>query len=262
MSTKIGVGIITCDRPNFLKKLVKSLSDADIDNLHIINDGVQQIDGGKLKVHNNIPGKQGVGKTKNQALRYLKNYDYIFIIEDDIVIKDKDVFKKYIEASKISGIQHFNFAFHGFDNYLPDGKPAVRLKVDYSPEISISLYPNLYGAFSMYTKQCIEKVGLMDEHYYNAMEHVDHTNQIIKANMHPPFRWFADISDSNKYIEEIDTGHAKSEIRRDQNWITNFQNACNYFAQKNGFDVRDPYAITATRDETIKSLKQIKNENN
>lgn len=258
MSTKIGIGIITCDRPDYLKKLIKSLDGIYTNNIVIINDGVKQIDGGKILVHNNTPSKQGVGKTKNQALKLLKDNDYIFLLEDDIIIKDKIVFEKYINASKLSGIQHFNFAFHGVDNYKPDGTPAIRLKIDYSPNVSICLYPNVYGAFSMYTKKCIEVVGLMDEFYYNAMEHVDHTAAIIKAGMHPPFRWFADIADSNKYIEEIDKGHSGSEIRKDQKWIENFHKAADHFAKKFDFDVRNPHAITSTKEETMIYLKKIK----
>ena len=46
MSTKIGVGIITCDRPDYLKKLVKSLEGITVSELYIINDGEKQIDGG------------------------------------------------------------------------------------------------------------------------------------------------------------------------------------------------------------------------
>lgn len=260
MSNKIGVGIITCDRPDYLKKVIKSLNDVSIDKLTIINDGERQLDGGKIKVHNNIPSKQGVGRAKNQALKYLKDCDYIFLIEDDVIVKDKTALEKYIKASKFSGIQHFNFAFHGVDNYLPNGQPAIRLKLDYSPEISICLYPNVYGAFSMYTKKCIEEVGLMDEFYYNAMEHVDHTAAIIKAGMHPPFRWFADIADSNKYIEEIDRGHSGSEIRKDQKWIENFHKAADHFVQKFGFDVRNPHATTASREEAINIVKQIKKQ--
>ena len=260
MSTKIGIGIITCDRPDYLKKLVRSLDGISTNNLVIINDGKKLLDGGKIFVHNNNPSKQGVGKAKNQALKLLKDNDYIFLLEDDIIIKDKTVFEKYIQASKLSGIQHFNFAFHGLDNYKPDGIPAVRLKLDYSPETSVCLYPNVYGAFSMYTKKCIEDVGLMDEFYYNAMEHVDHTAAIIKAGMHPPFRWFADIANSDRYIEEIDRAHSGSEIRRDQKWIENFHKAADHFAQKFGFDVRNPHATVASKEETVTIIKQIKKE--
>jgi len=136
---KIGIGVITCDRPDYLKKLVKSLENVSTNNLVIINDGEKQLDGGKYFVHNNKPSRQGVGKAKNCALKLLRDNDYIFLLEDDIIIKDKTVFEKYIEASNLSGIQHFNFAFHGIDNYLPNGQPAIRLKLDYSSKVSVCL---------------------------------------------------------------------------------------------------------------------------
>ena len=39
----------------------------------------------------------------------INNCDYIFIIEDDMLIKKPDVFNKYIEAYQATGIHHFNY---------------------------------------------------------------------------------------------------------------------------------------------------------
>jgi glycosyltransferase involved in cell wall biosynthesis len=259
----IGIGVITCDRPDFFEKLITSLKNVKYDKLVVINDGSKQVKIKEAEIVKNRPSRQGVGKSKNKALKLLKNYDYIFILEDDIFIKDQNVFQKYINASKLSGIQHFNFAFHGIMNYQPNtvplnSVPAVALKIDYSPTVSVSLYPHIYGAFSMYTKRCIEKVGYMDEFYYNAMEHVDHTVKTIEAGMHPPFRWFADIAESYNYIQEQDSDHSSSEIRKDQKWLDNFHKSATYFAQKYGFDVRNNYAPVASKEETIKIIKEIK----
>lgn len=263
MNKKIGVGIITCNRTAFLDKLISSIESktSKIDEFVIINDGDSKLN--LTHVNCSIINNEkniGVGKSKNKALKHLMDLgcEYLFLLEDDITILDTEVFNAYIEASEISGIQHFNFAFHGLDNYLPNKTPAIKLKVDYSPTVSVSLFPNVYGAFSFYTKKCIEKVGYMDEFYYNAMEHVDHTLEIIKANMHPPFRWFADITNSNKFIQELDVAHQSSEIRKNQKWIENFHKSANYFANKQGFDVRSPNQPVATKEEVIKSLKNIK----
>lgn len=257
---KIGVGIITCNRNNFVQQLLKTINGcSDVSNLVIVNDGNIKVktDIKNCKLINNEQNL-GVGKSKNKALKYLyeAECDYIFLIEDDVKILNKEVFRKYILASKLSNIQHFNFAFHGVDNYC-NGKPAIKLKVEYSPSVAICLFPNVYGAFSFYTKKCIETVGYMDEYYYNAMEHVDHTLEIIKAKLHPPFRWFADIADSNLYLQELDHGHEHSEIRKSNSWIKNFHKAADYFAQKQGFDVRSPQQPVASKQETIAFLKSI-----
>jgi len=263
MSNKIGVGIITCDREDYYIKTSESLSKA----LQVytnyetvtVNDGLKKL---KYEPINLIhtKGREGVGKAKNAALKLLieKDCDYIFLLEDDVKITNSFVFQKYIEASKISGIQHFNFAFHGNDNYLPNGAPAERLRVEYSEDIAVCFYPNVYGAFSFYTKECLEAVGLMDEEYYNAMEHVDHTFFISQAGMTSPFRWFADIADSNKYIEELDKNHSGSEIRRDGKWIANFQKAVARFAEKSKINVTGPTDVFWTKEQTIDIIKQIK----
>ena len=104
MSTKIGVGIITCNRPDYLTGLLDSLVHCkeSINELVVVNDGqpieVSLFKGEYILNKTNL----GVGKSKNKALKYLldKNCDYIFLIEDDVIIFDSNVFQKYIEASK------------------------------------------------------------------------------------------------------------------------------------------------------------------
>jgi glycosyltransferase involved in cell wall biosynthesis len=262
--SKIGIGIITCNRSKYLERLLGSLHQTQenkFDELIIINDGKEITDIDISYVaHINNETNLGVGKSKNKALKYLleKDCDFLFLLEDDIVIKDLNVFQKYIDTSNLSGIQHFNFAFHGNDNYNADGTPAIRLKVEYSKDIAICFYPNVYGAFSFYTKKCLDVVGLMDEEFYNAVEHIDHTYEVYLKVMTSPFRWFADIADSEKYIEELDRNHEQSTIRKDQSWILNFHKAADRFKQKHNIDIRNPYEKQATRQEVIEYIKEIK----
>jgi GT2 family glycosyltransferase len=261
---KIGIGIVTCDREDFFQKTYQSLSEAldKYTNYEVVtvNDGTKDL---YVKPSNliNTTGRQGVGIAKNTALRYLidKNCDYFFLLEDDVFIKKPSVFQQYIETSNLSGIQHFNFAFHGRDNFNSVGQPAIKLRVEYSNNIAICCYPNVYGAFSFYTKECLDKAGLMDEEYYNAMEHVDHTYFISKAGMTTPFRWFADISDSSNFLGEIDRGHSGSIIRKDENWYQIFKKGADRFFAKTNIDVTNPYQVITPREEVITIVKQIKN---
>ena len=73
---KIGVGIITCNRPEYLVNSIKSLPsqyEGKIDQLVIINDGkpLSSTDiigyGTVLQNETNL----GVGKSKNRAMQYL-----------------------------------------------------------------------------------------------------------------------------------------------------------------------------------------------
>jgi len=203
MREKIGMGIVTYNRPHLLEKLYETIGDS-VGGIVIVNDGTPISN--KLLCDEWIdnPTNIGVGRSKNKCLRYLlsQGYDYIFIAEDDVYIKDPEVFEKYIEASKKTGIQHFNFSQHGVMNkegFTNSGSPNPRKVIDYG-DIRVPLFPHCVGAFSFYTRKCLEQVGLIDEAFFNAAEHVDHTYKIIKEGMHPPFWFFADIENSNEYI--------------------------------------------------------------
>ena len=113
MDTKssIGIGIITCNRPDYLKKLLDSISYCNWAEFIIVNDGDKlDVPGYNYYVHTNETNL-GVGKSKNIAMQHLldKGCDYIFIIEDDTIVLDELIFDRYIQASKETGIQHFNF---------------------------------------------------------------------------------------------------------------------------------------------------------
>lgn len=265
---KIGLGIITCNREHFFHKCFNSIDRSKVQSLIVVNDGSRLLEPPKdVTLIENIleqgTDKKGVGVCKNIALKYLtqeQQCDFIFLMEDDIFIKDNKVFDEYIQAYKETGIQHFNYALHGYYNLTKDRVHAIKCSIEYPNSKKISLYHNVLGAFSFYTRQVIEDVGLMDESYYNAMEHVDHTYQIIKKGYHPPFRWFADIEDSYKYLEDIVENHQESEIRKNPNWVENFKKACELFKEKNGFSVIDGTEKIAAFDDVKKALKQIKTD--
>jgi len=282
--SKIGVGIITCNRPAYLKSLLDSLpQDCNIDELIVVNDGkplsneIASIGDGYDFSHvawiqNEI--NLGVGKSKNKALKYLyeKGCDYIFLIEDDMVILDPNIFDEYIKASKISGIQHFNYGpgspfnrkqkIQGFDLHNrhlleEETEPNPRLVIDYR-DCKISLYQHVTGTFSFFTKRVLETVGYIDENYHNAWEHVDHTYNIIKANLHPPFWWFADIFNSHKFIEPQKNAIGNSTTSKNTDaWMENVRiNAEKYRVKHGHYPAQAPDSSIETVTQTLKQLKQ------
>ena len=155
---------------------------------------------------------------KNTALKYLmeKGCEHIFLMEDDMLIKDDSVFERYILNSMSTGIKHYNYALHGPANKMSgvafsnledrkdvDGEPNPRIVVEYGDGTVLCMYPNCVGAFSYYHRSVIDKIGYFDTGYKNAWEHVDHTLVAIKHWMHPPFWYFADIDESWKYLSDI-----------------------------------------------------------
>lgn len=264
MGNKIGIGIITCNRSHFFKELITSIP--EVDKIVVVNDG-QPYNNNLYpsKVSEVIQHKRnkGIARTKNDALKYLlnQNCEHIFLFEDDIAIKDQVIIEKYIKAGEISGILHFNYAYHGtWENRKPDGSPNPRNIIDYGDDIKIAFYNNTTAALSYYRDIVLEKVGFLDTIYRNALEHVDHTYQIYKAGFHPPFRWFADIADSYKLINELDFGQNESLLRKNKlilRWRARIFGA--YFRIKNGY--RPHLVPDVEEDELMKYLKILKSQN-
>ena len=270
---KIGVGIITCNRPEFFKQCFNSLP-KNIDEIVVVNDGKPlpfSLSRG-VEIQNEV--NLGVGKSKNKALKYLydKGCDYLFLIEDDMIIKRPDVFDTYIAAYKASGIHHFNYGpgspfnrkqnieFDLHNRHLLDqhSEPNPKLIVEYTSDVKVALYEHTVAMFSFFTRAAIDKVGYIDEDYYNAWEHVDHTYRIIKAGMHPPFWWFADIANSDDYLTEAPGAIDNSSIanKADQ-WHKNVYEGREIYKQKHGHYPNQPPIVT--KQQVIETIKQIKN---
>lgn len=271
---KIGVGIITCNRPEYLKQLLQSIIPCKFDELVIVNDG-EHIDNIEFKSQFTYIKNEtnlGVGKSKNKALKHLldKECDYIFLIEDDMLIKRADVFDQYIKACKVSGIQHFNygpgspfnrkqtiqnFDLHNRHILNQHSEPNPKLIIDYK-DLQIALYEHTVAMFSFFTKEVLQKVGLIDENYYNAWEHVDHTYMIIKAGYHPPFWWFADIANSTDYLEEAPGAIDNSSIaNKNEQWEKNVYGGREVYLKKHGHYPNQPPQVSM--ETVINFLKNL-----
>ena len=145
MSETIGVGIITCNRPEFFKKCRASINDKWYDHIVVVNDGSGPI----FDAHSPVlktDGGEGVGKAKNKAIKHLleRGCDYIILVEDDMLFKD-NIFEQYIKAYKETGIHHFMFdesytnAFEHVDHSYLLSKKKYCTPYWWWPDISNSL---------------------------------------------------------------------------------------------------------------------------
>lgn len=269
---KIGVGLITCNKPERLAQSAPLVP--NVDEFVIVNDG-NPYDNNLYPKHAEIiqhTRNMSVGVAKNAAMRYLinKGCRFIFIIEDDILIQREDVFEKYIKTAEESGIWHLNYALQGPANRVQqqqgpvnvetrhllsqESKPNPRAVVSVGTN-EIALYPNCVGAFTFFLREVIKQVGYHDEHFKNAWEHVCHTYRIIKTGLHPPFWWFADINESWEYIQDIPNCIEESTIAKTPEWINNFRNGMQWFKRKHGYT---PQEIPDTNsDEVLNQLNFI-----
>ena len=155
-------------------------------------------------------------------------------MEDDCIIIDNNVFQEYIRISKATGLKHFNFGPGSPWNRkqkdptiigdlskrhlaAQDGEPFPKMTVTYKrDDISVSLYEHIVAMFCYFNAKALEDVGLMDERFYNAWEHVEHTLRFIKKGYYSPFWWFADITGSEKYIKEAENEKANTSLSKNE----------------------------------------------
>ena len=260
MSSKIGIGIITCNRVNYFKQLINSIP--DVDGIVVVNDGTTYENGvypSKVKEVIQHKKNKGIAKSKNDALKYLlaQDCEHIFLFEDDIAIKDDSIIEKYIRASKLSGILHFNYAYHGNWNKTEKGEPNPRLIIKYDEITKIAFHYYVTGALAYFRDMVLKKVGLMDEKYLNVLEHTDHTFRIIQAGFHPPSRWFADVEDSYNSIIELDPLLRESVNSKNIFSIKYRAKIFGvYFMLKNGYR---PYRVpTFNEQQFLKILDELK----
>ena len=260
--SKIGIGIITCNRNEFLRDCVKSIAPEWYDELIIINDGDKPITTfyGCEVVNNdqNI----GVCKSKNKALKELLNRDcdYIFLVEDDMRFKG-NAFDEYIKASEITGIQHMSFAYHGPANKgnISKGEPKPRRVIDYG-DVKIALNQHSVGAVCFYTRKSLEDVGIFDEDFdKNNFEHVEHSYRLAKSGYSTPYWWWADLANSCDFIEEQACSEESSSIRRGDDWKQKIIDSAYIFQKKHGYMPAWQNAVPDTSiNDIVKFLKKIK----
>lgn len=251
---KIGVAIIACDRLEYTKKCVESVlaNKGPVTDIILVNDGVKIPEGvlpAEIMVMENRPPYQSVGVAKNNALRTLSNWncDHMFLIENDIMVKSSDVWRKYIDTANATGITHLNFGYHGPANRTPDyTKPNPRTIVEYPvtvetafqtiESVRVALNMHSVGAFSYYSPLFVKTVGLHDEYFKNAWEHVELCQRAVKLGMLPAFWWFPDVEGSDSLLQEVEGSIKNSSITHTEKWINNMRKGAAHYKKLHGWE--------------------------
>lgn len=231
----IGVGLLTYNRPDYYAQVYASLPFCRFRELVVVNDGdgyyVPSPQTGQFdqRHHTVIYGEtqRGIAWAKNQALKKLidKECEHIFLIEDDVTIIDENVFDVYIRHAQTFGIHHLN--------YLKIDGNERTLKYTYkaSNGCALGFYQNPQGAFSYFNANIIKKLGYFDENYMNAFEHIDFEYNLAKR-VAPPFWYFPDVLDSEKYLTTIKGSDENSTITNKANYKANWETSAQYFIKK------------------------------
>jgi GT2 family glycosyltransferase len=254
----IFVGIVTCNRSHFFDKCYKSIKNAkNVSKIMVVNDGENDVTVDNDVIYIKNKKNLGVGKSKNILFKKAieEKADHIFIVEDDIIIKNPDAFNEYVRAKKITGIQHFCFAYHGpaNKNGISGGKACPRYVIDYG-DIKISINAHSVGAFCYYSKDVLENVGLIDEDFTNAFEHVEHSYRISKSEYTTPYWNWPDLANSMDYLDEIECSEKSSSIRPRKDWMENIQKGVATFQKKHGFLPAWQNHVPDTREDDVKAV--------
>lgn len=196
---RVLIGIVAHNRPECTIKLLESL-DTPYPAILInsSNDNIPEYDN---VINKSYLGRPLYQSTKGTSVVFNKNVilleflktraDYLFIIENDIRIKNNNVFNKYIEASKKYSIPHMNFTTICDKEFV------------YNWNDNIIVHEKCQGAFQFFTKKAVERSGLMDEDFdSNSVEHVEYTNRVQRNMNYDPWCWhYLDLINSGDYLE-------------------------------------------------------------
>jgi hypothetical protein len=255
-TNKIGVGITTYNSEDYYKALYESLPLDKIDILVTVNGGdryKQNYQGNWVQHSENVYPSV----CRNDCINFLlqRNCEHIFIIEDDMILKSSDIFDKYIQASKTSGIKYFSFVSTSWHTGTP-GNRTPRLSIEYSNNVNIALYQNMCNEFTYHHKTCYEKTGLYDTNFRDPFD-IDLAYRESQQDYAAPFWWFADIVGSDNLI--MNNPNAVSRLqgnRPDGSREERIQKEWDYFIKKHGIIVNQ--IPNCSKERVIEKLKQIK----
>lgn len=267
----IGVGIITCDRPEFFRECLDSINRDEVDHIIIVDDGNVPVEYFPEPCITYIRhgARRGVGVSKHDAITSMikLNCNHLFLIEDDIKVIKDGVFDRYIETFEKTGIEHLMFGYHGpaNKNGISGGPPAPKYLFkmgvyDNGDPLVIAINQHCVGAFCYYTRNCIEQCGNFDLRYRNAFEHIEHSHRIALAGLTTGYWNWADIANSCDYLSEQACSEVNSSIRGNSDWSDNINNGIELFIstyKQHPFRVTD--ASEAEIAQTLKTIFKTKN---
>ena len=236
---KIGVGIVTYNSENYFKALYKSLPLNSIDELVVINGGDQYKKNYECHwVQHNTNCYPAV--CRNDAVNFLlnRNCEHIFLIEDDMIIKDSNIFDRYIQASKVTGLKYFSYVSTSWESGTP-GSRTPRLTVEYSKDVSVSFYKNMCNEFTYHHRTAFEYTGLYDTQFRDPFD-IDLAYRESQTDYAAPFWWFADVTNSDKLIENNPTAVSRLQADRpDGSREQRIQEQWKLFINKHGIMVNE-----------------------
>jgi hypothetical protein len=221
---RTAVGVCTCLRPQMLDKVLRQLQKRSLTNPFIFAalDGPDKESERVLKQHN-IPAvispRIGIANNKNVILDVLQNYDFGFIVEDDLRIIRSGWDLAYFKLWQKTKIHHFNFQPKASHRDTTTKLKRIKMHDDRLPKwltlTKSTRKPT--GPMMAMSKEAIKIVGgFYDKFNPWGGEHEDWTLRAMRAGLMPGSERKGSMSfwEDTHYIKRLGEESVMGEMER------------------------------------------------
>lgn len=263
IGTKKALGIVTCNRPDFYEEILETTPFDKVDKVYVFDSSPEKKKyakpNDKIELIKHEGGTTvGIAKNKLWSKMIEDGMDHLYLQEDDVKLIDDNVFDLYLDTAKETGLWgSLSYAWHGDGNKDSLGLYEVKNNLEYDNGVSVDFTQNGVAAFTYHHAKLIKHIGMMDETYINAWEHLDHYQKVASEKLGSFWWWYPDAKDSYNFIEDLDNGsHGASIIRKDKVWRDNMQKGMQHFKSKFGFTPdKMPHATDQQVQDRMQFLK-------
>lgn len=202
ISNNIGIGILSYNRVNSLKRLITSIrryTDMSRTTVFVSDESTDKRTREWLKKQKDIvvltdQKRLGIAGNSNRLLRCLSRFKYGIILNDDVEILQKGWEHLYANASATTRYHHF--CYHQIGVY--GAKRIGTISTVGGQKIS-TITEKPHGAVMFFTNELFNKIGYFDEQFgFYGMEHVDWSTRAARAGFQP--KGYHDVVGSDKYF--------------------------------------------------------------
>ncbi len=235
MLKNTGLVVTTYNSEKWFDELYQTLP------LHVVQD-IIVVNGGKeyKKKYSGVTWLQhkenlGAAQSRIDGIKFLqnKNIQHIFVIEDDMLIKNENIFEAYINASIETGLKYFCFCSNASGTGAPGSRTPGEI-VEYK-NTKIAFYREMNNEFTYHHVDIFKKLGYYNTSYRHLWD-VEFVYRVLTSEEFGcGFRYFPDIVNSDMYIknhpESINNSRTNKNNSRDKElpeYLLKFQNEHGY----------------------------------
>jgi GT2 family glycosyltransferase len=204
---KYGVGIVHYNRTKHLGAIVTAVKETVPEGTKI----VVADDGSTENVESVLPSdvlyikgpNRGVSYCKNRALFALQDFQYIALLEDDLIPIEKGWLEIYSEVSMLTDNHHF---------CRVQDKEIQETHMDFKEFLHSKNYTPIYGSsprgdFTFITRTVIQQVGGLNPRFLGiGYAHGEWSERINAAGLIAhPLKWWDILEARNKFVQIGDT---------------------------------------------------------